>query len=156
MNPRETKQGFTYIELIIVVLVVSIMAAYIAARVGTTTSQSVEGLANMIRSDIRRMQGLVMKENTTLEIQFGSTQYTAKKGGSDYTDGHFPMNFASFPEFSDIKIDPEVALRFNSRGRPIDGAGNVLFSNVEIHLCVKRIVQKTITIIANTGHVEIH
>ena len=156
LKQQDVEQGFTYIELVVVILVVAILAAYVAARVGTLTNQSVDGLCDMIRTDIRRMQGLAMKENTTCEIRFGSQQYSAKKSGSNYTDGHFPMRFANLPEFSEIKIDPDVTLRFNPRGQPIDGSGNLLSSNVEIRLTIKTSVQKTISIIANTGHVEMY
>ncbi len=152
----EGEQGFTYIELVVVVLVVAIMAAYVATQVGTTTSQSVEGLADMIRTDIRRMQELAMKDNTTCEIRFSATQYTARKGGSDYTDGHFPMSFISLPEFSQIRIQPDVSLRFNSRGQPVDGTGNLLSSNVKVQLTIGKSIQKTISVIDNTGQVEIH
>ncbi|MBW2308390.1 MAG: prepilin-type N-terminal cleavage/methylation domain-containing protein [Deltaproteobacteria bacterium] len=152
----ECEQGFTYIELIVVVLVVAILAAYVATQPGTTTSLSAEALADMIRTDIRRMQGLAMKESTACEMRFSATQCTATKGGSDYTGGHFPLNFASLPEFSQICIQPDVTLRFNSRGQPVGGGGNLLSSNVIIQLTTGGSVQKTLSVIATTGQVEIH
>lgn len=135
-------QGYTMIELIMVIVLLSILAVSALPKFTDTSVFSVEGAAAMVAADIRYAQELAMSSNDDKKVDFtqDSSTYTLKNSDDSV--------FRTVELPSGVTVSsPSVIFTFSSLGEPTTGGG----SSVEIQAGSST---KTITVDSYTGRVS--
>jgi prepilin-type N-terminal cleavage/methylation domain-containing protein len=127
--------GFTLIELIMVIVLISILAVSVVPKFMDTSAISLQGGAAMVVADIRYTQELAMSTHAPKTITFATDD-------TFYTVNSQTMNLPSR-----VSISSGVTFTFNSLGEPAAGGG----SSVEIQAGSST---KTITVESYTGRVS--
>ncbi len=144
-----TPKGITFIELILVMVIVGVLSAIVIPRLDitfTTSRSSVEGAAYMIASDIRYAQEFAMANRVLKTITFtaGSSVYTFSSNPASPSDNMDPSG--RLP--SGVTITNNFTITFNSLGEPtVGGGGSVTVSD--------GIQSKTISVVNYTGKVDV-
>ena len=127
-----SSQGFTIIELIMVVVLIGILAVSVVPKFMDTSAISLQGGAAMVVADIRYTQELAMGTHAPKTITFTTSD-------TFYTVNSQTMNLPSR-----VSISSGATFTFNSLGEPTTGGG----SSVEIQAGSST---KTITVESYTG-----
>jgi MSHA pilin protein MshC len=69
-------KGFTLLELIIILIVTSILSAYVLMRAPSSSLYTQSSAAEQVRRDIRYTQSLAMSLNASYSINFSANGYT--------------------------------------------------------------------------------
>ncbi|MCP4272208.1 MAG: type II secretion system protein [Gammaproteobacteria bacterium] len=111
-------EGFSMIELIIVMVITGIMAAIAFPKFGHVSNIDVYNAASHAKSDIRYAQELAMGNfrRTTIAFTSGSNSYTI-------TGVAQPREL---PPNSKAVFTSNLQCIFNSAGEPVDTAGNLI------------------------------
>ncbi len=158
--------GFTVIELIMVILVISILAVVLIPKIGGIHSFKLDGAGRKLVSDMKYAQKLAMSRHQTHGILFEPAQerYTVYRDGADtpvenphrpgaslivdYDDEHFKgvdLYSANFTGGNEV--------RFDCFGTPSDASDTPLVATGEVVLkCSGK--QISIRITPNTGRME--
>jgi prepilin-type N-terminal cleavage/methylation domain-containing protein len=131
-----SSRGFTIIELIMVVVLISILAVSVVPKFMDTSAISLQGGAAMVRADIRYTQELAMSTHAPKTITFTTSD-------TFYTVVSQTMNLPSR-----VSISNGATFTFNSLGEPTAGGG----SSVQITTVGGS--TKTITVESYTGRVS--
>ena len=128
-------KGFTLVELIMVVVLISILAVSVVPKFLDTSAFSLAGGAAMAAADIRYSQELAMGTHSAKTIVFttSNTYYTV-----DSRNVNLP---------SKVTISSGATFTFNSLGEPTAGGG----SSVTLSAGAEA---KTITVSSYTGRVS--
>ena len=129
-------RGFTIIELLMVVVLISILAVSIVPKFVDTSAISLQGGAAMVEADIRYTQELAMSTHSPKTITFTTND-------TFYTVNSQTMNLPSR-----VSISSGATFTFNSLGEPTTGGG----SSVQITTIGGS--TKTITVESYTGRVS--
>jgi len=129
-------RGFTLIELIMMIVLISILAVSVVPKFMDTSAISLQGGAAMAVADIRYTQELAMSTHTPKTIIFttNDTSYTVVSQTVDLP--------------SRVAISSGATFTFNSLGEPTAGGG----SSVQITTVGGS--TKTITVESYTGRVS--
>ncbi|MGR3175242.1 MAG: prepilin-type N-terminal cleavage/methylation domain-containing protein [Candidatus Scalindua sp.] len=123
-------EGFSIIELIIVIVIAGIMAAVAIPRMGMVTSVDLYSTARQVKSDIRYTQELAMSKYAIRKIVFdGGYDTYAIKDSLDQTIESKELPKRSKATFNAIGSGTtELVYIFNSSGEPDStyGAGDTL------------------------------
>lgn len=137
-------KGVTLIEVILIMVIVGILAAFLMPRIDFTlsTTVSVDGAAYMVASDIRYAQEFAMANRVSKTVTFSTatpTVYTF--GPTDVLDpsGRLP---------SGVTISNNFTITFNSLGEPTTGGGGSVTVSGGGN-------SRTITVVNYTGKVSI-
>ena len=130
-----SSQGFTLVEIILVLILVSVLSVSFLPKFFDTGSISIEGAAAMAAADIRYTQELAMGTHSAKTIVFttNNTYYTV-----DSKNVNLP---------SHVSISSGATFTFNSLGEPTAGGG----SSVTLSAGTDT---KTITVESYTGRVS--
>ena len=138
-------KGMTFIEVIMVIVIIGILAATVIPRFdfSTTSTASVDGAAYMIASDIRYAQEFAMANRISKSIVFtnGSSTYT-------FLPPSTGMDPSGQLQSIGATIGTTINFTFNSLGEPTAGGG----SSVTVSAGG---ITKTITVTDYTGKVSI-
>ncbi|MCA3915421.1 type II secretion system protein [Vibrio vulnificus] len=132
---KHIQKGFTLVELIVVILLISIVSAYAASRYIGTGSFSAFAAQEQAISIIRQLQVYRMQSNTTGTYNF-SFQLTASGGCLGSTVG---CDVATTPQAAQSRSDvmrlegvsvssTMSPIRFDLRGNPLQTDGSALNS----------------------------
>jgi prepilin-type N-terminal cleavage/methylation domain-containing protein len=137
--------GITFIEVIVVMMIIGILAAIVVPKLGlptTTSTASVGGAAYMVASDIRYAQEFAMANRVSKSVIFSTatpTVYTFSPTNTLDSSGRLP---------SGVTINNNYTVTFNSLGEPTTGgAGSVTVIGGGL--------TKTIGVVNYTGKVNI-
>lgn len=124
------QQGFTLIELIVVMLVMAVLATYVGTR-WSFGDVTVSAQAEQLARDLRHAQMLAMQQGQTLRLESTGGGYRVTDGASVITDPATQQNFIQ-------TLDNGVSLgggpvEFDSLGRPVNG-GNLASAAVNFSL----------------------
>ena len=136
--------GFTFVELIVTILIVGILSAYIAPRFFSANTFEQRATSDEIISAIRRAQQLSMTRGESYQFVLTASNYSVQK--SDGTDIRHPDGTAtSTKDFHDKNFSASpITIRFNSLGQPFDTSGNpLLATNIAIGAVTITIEQET-------------
>jgi prepilin-type N-terminal cleavage/methylation domain-containing protein len=128
-------KGFTLIELIMVIVLISILAVSVVPKFMDTSAISLVGAAAVVVADIRYTQELAMSTHAPKTITFTTND-------TFYTVVSQTMNLPSR-----VSISSGATFTFNSLGEPTTGGG----SSVEIQAGSST---KTISVDSYTGRVS--
>ena len=112
-------RGMTFVEVIMVLAIIGILAATIIPRIDlptTSSKASVDGAAHMIASDIRYAQEFAMANHVSKSVIFssGSSSHRFSPKSSLDPSGQLP---------SGVTISNNYTITFNSLGEPTTGGG---------------------------------
>ncbi len=153
-QPHRHSQGFTLIELIMVLVMVSVLSAYAAARWSPGDS-AVHAEAAHLARDLRHAQSLAMTSGEHLTFDLlgsGSYQVTGTSGViTDPSSGeNFAWTFASGVSRSGSCGDIE----FDTLGRPV--VSGALLASTCSYVLSGDSISATVTLIPVTGFVTVN
>jgi prepilin-type N-terminal cleavage/methylation domain-containing protein len=128
-------RGFTLVELIMVVVLISILAVSFVPKFLDTSAITLAGAAAMATADIRYTQELAMGTNSPKTIVFTTTN-------TYYTVDSRNVNLPS-----KVSISSGATFTFNSLGEPTTGGGSSVILSAGTDT-------KTITVESYTGRVS--
>ena len=89
-------KGFTFIELVMVIVLIGIIAVYAAPRLSNVTDTKAGAFVDKLRADIRYAQNLAMTGNQRYRVYFNGS------GGGAPASGYIVVNNAT----GEIALDP--------------------------------------------------
>ena len=149
---RPRTHGFTFLELVAVLLVIGVLAAMALPRV-VTQSINLSAIAAKLASDIRYTQSLSMSQGQRYRINFLSTttyQITDIIGVG--TPIAHPITGTAVISVAPATLSGYTNITFDSQGVPYDAAG-ALAANVVITLAAGSDT-RTLTLSPATGRVQ--
>lgn len=125
------RKGFTLIELVMVIVLIGIIAAFVAPQLGNVFATKSGGLASKLRADIRYAQNLAMTQNQRVRVTFAANSYSITIAGNPIAD---PATGRNYPvtlgagDYVGIGIVIPTGfsgdyVEFDSLGIPYDGGG---------------------------------
>jgi len=132
-------RGFTLVEIIMVVVLISILAVSVLPKFVDTSAFSLTGGAAMATADIRYTQELAMGTHSAKTIVFPNVY----GGATYYTVDSRTVNL---PSRVKIPNGSGATFTFNSLGEPVGGGGSITIEAGGN--------QKTITVESYTGRVS--
>lgn len=177
------RRGFTLIELVMVIVLLGILAAFVAPNLGNITSTKAGAFSDKLRADIRYAQNVAMRGNDRVRIYFNGTAgggVTAPAAGYAIAYDSSAANncgaFTSVPDpsgrgnltvtlmagdFANISVTPSasiVCVEYDTLGRPYDcslnlGSCTTTASAGNITVTINPI-GSVVTITAQTGAVN--
>jgi prepilin-type N-terminal cleavage/methylation domain-containing protein len=153
---KQNNQGFTLIEMVVVLILISIIAATVFARSITTGKINLFGEAAKIRNHIRYAQSLAMKRNEIWGIKCFGGQYWLFTG-ADFGDEDNPVRFPD-EQTDTISLPAGVTmtafvLYFDGLGVPYNAYDTVpvTFSPPKIITVTNGTTTRSLTITPETG-----
>ena len=136
-------RGFTLFEILVVLVLASLLAAFVAVSTSSVAQSSVIDQADKLRRDVSHLQVLAMGWGVALRLTASSTGYSvtcqsATAGTPCAALGDTPIDPATGQAFSvtltnGVLLSPAgTSLDFDSLGRPI--SGTTLISNNPVNL----------------------
>jgi prepilin-type N-terminal cleavage/methylation domain-containing protein len=168
------KQGFTFIELVMVILIIGILSVVIATDLfSSLRALRLEGAKWKLKSDILFAQGLAVTQQINHGVMFDpvnetysvymSSQNTTNIETDPLTQQPLTVDFTKEPNFKGVVIystsfgSPTTTnrLEFNQFGTPYSDAGvTPLSANGTVTLRYGSGPSATVTVIKNTGNVQ--
>lgn len=161
------KQGFTLIELVMILVIVGILAIVIIPNTTAISVLRLESGCQKLQSDLRYVQQMAMAQQVRFGISFdtGNESYfayrvtTATKAKDPQTQGNLDVSFNQLNEFKGIEIvstNFDNVIEFDSTGAPYNGSGVLLTSEGIIALQAgSGAYSKTVRVEPKTGKVKI-
>jgi len=139
-----TNEGFTLIELIMVIVLIGIIAFFAAPRLGTIPSTNAGAFADKLRADVRYVQDVAMTKNRRTRVYFNGTGIAPAAGYTAVQDSSVPGNCSTFTvvtdpasfgnltvtlnagSFTGITIAPTMTcLEYDTLGQPYNCGGSL-------------------------------
>lgn len=114
-------QGFTLLELTIVIIIMAILAAVAAFNLPSTATMQNQSTADTLRSDLTLTKILAMSMNQRYKITIRSSSYQILDQNSRPIN-HPENGFDSTTYPDGTSIAPVVTLTFDSMGQPYIGS----------------------------------
>ncbi|MDH4163665.1 MAG: GspH/FimT family pseudopilin [Nitrospirota bacterium] len=139
-----TQKGFTLIELVMIIVLIGIVALFVAPRLPSITATRGGAFTDKLKADIRYAQTLAMTENRRYRVFVNTAPgpnpgYAVMNDANGNTVWGDPGEVARDPagsgnlsvvldagEYAGITVAPAVTLEFDSFGRPTLGGGTIL------------------------------
>lgn len=128
LNRRtQASAGFTLLEFVVVIVLMGIVAAYVAPRSFDTGALTLDSQARTLASDLQRAQLLATTQDQLVLVCATSTVYTVQIGGScpstlpTQDQNTLPVVVVLSPN-AVVSVSPtpvnRLAISFNSMGKP--------------------------------------
>ena len=149
--------GFTVIQLLMVIIIISIVAATASVRAPSTDAFQTEGFSSVLLQDLRMTSVLSMTQNQQYRIVFSANAYSVQdQNGSALTNyPEIASGVITFPTGVTVTPNPTPSgntIIFDSLGHPFDGAGAALATTTFAVNSNGRITNVTLN--AETGYVQ--
>jgi MSHA pilin protein MshC len=174
-DPYINDKGFTLIELIMVLVLIGIIAVFVALNLGDVTATKAAAFKDKLRADIRYAQNLAMTRNQRYRVYFNTNPPApvsgyavvndangdgwGTTGANEYaqdpaTGGNLSITLGG-GNYAGITITAPAAgyVEFNSIGTPAVGGGLAFVAGVAT-ITVNASPTTNVTIAAQTGAVN--
>jgi prepilin-type N-terminal cleavage/methylation domain-containing protein len=165
---RNTEGGFTFIEILIVIVIIGIAAMIAVPMISSSASMQIHSAANMIAADLEYAKSMAISRGQNFSVVFdpdgNSYQIQGPSGVIDHpVKKGFPytINFQGDSRLDQVDIVDAVfnpnsspTIMFDYIGSPKNGEGSDLIGEGVITLQAGEIT-KTISIEAVTGYISI-
>jgi MSHA pilin protein MshC len=155
-------KGFTLIELIMVLVIVGVLAIFVAPRMLSMQDVRARGLHDETLAYLRYAQKTAIAQRRTLCVTFTSNALSLSQAQNAGTlnctpavaslygpKGEKPPQIVPASGSSATYTSTPATLSFDSQGQPRNAAGALLTANAQIQVAG---LGKTITVTANTGY----
>lgn len=134
---RMQQKGFTLIELVMVLVLIGIIAVFVAPKLGDVTSTKAAALKDKLRADLRYAQNLAMTKNRRARVFFNVAPAPTPDGYAVVVDNSPAGDCSAFAAatdpagggnlsvtldvggYADITVAPSATcLEYDSLGRP--------------------------------------
>ncbi|HWR73762.1 MAG TPA: GspH/FimT family pseudopilin [Nitrospirota bacterium] len=142
----KNSKGVTLVELIVILVLIGILAVFVAPRMTDVTATKAGAFSDKLRADIRHARNLAMTENRRYRVYVNSAPAPAsgyavvsdKDGDGNWGEagaGEIAFDPAgsgglvvtlNTGEYTGITLAPNAIIEFDSTGRPTLGGGTVL------------------------------
>ncbi|MDZ5457023.1 pilus assembly FimT family protein [Azohydromonas lata] len=154
---RRSRQGFTLLEAIFTIVLLTALGGFAMAKLATPASLTVSTQAQALADLLRRAQGLAMARAQRMGVS------VAVAGGNGRvalacTTGTTPCNTDESLTFSQGVSLAGSAVVFNTLGQPLNAAGTPLAADTSFTLSVTSAGSTatwTVTVAALTGRVSV-
>lgn len=147
INHKHYTNGFTLVELIVVILIIGILSVSVAPRFFGVASYENRQATDELLSALRYSQQMAMNRGGDIQIVLTANNFTVQlSDGSPLRspDGRIPYT-KEFP--NNINVTPNT-IRYNALGQPVDATNDPLLNNFTININNN----PAITVEANTGY----
>ncbi len=160
-------KGFTLIELVMVLVLIGIVAVFVAPKLGEVTGTKAGSFKDKLRADIRYAQSLAMTQNRRYRVYCNTTPAPTPNGyavvydtsGGAWTSYGYAQDFSGTGnlsltldagQYTGITVSTPAGgfIEFDSSGTPTVGGG------VVITVFANGVAAGTMTITAQTGAVN--
>ena len=154
----KSRQGFTMIEVIAVLVILGIIAVVAVSRLGTDENDLI-AQTDIVKAHLRFAQLKALSDDTSASwgIAFAAGSYALQRNGGAASvnlpgENGATHSFPSGVSITSVTVTPSQTVYFNSWGSPVDASGNLLTANIKITLVQS--VSKAFLIYNNTGYIE--
>ena len=150
--------GFTLVELVIVIVLVSILAAYAAAKWPSNSELKLPAQASLMASHIRHTQALAMHWGQALRVTVGSGGYSVScvTASANPPCNNTPVIDPVTNQAFNIALDSGISLTganidFDTLGRPVSGGAIVTSTPARTFTLTADGVTQTVSLEPLTG-----
>lgn len=140
---RNTKSGFTLIEIIIVVVIIAIAAVMVIPMMSSAAGMQIRSAANMIAADLEYAKSMAISRGQNFSVVFDKTTESYRiqnqdgniithpvKKGFDYVIDFRNDSRLDKVDIADVDFDTTSEIKFDYLGSPYNGNNNPLNSGV--------------------------
>jgi MSHA pilin protein MshC len=159
-NNKNRQHGFTLLEVIAVIVIVSVLAAVAVSRFASTSSTSLVAETDILKAHLRYAQYRAMSDVMPWRLSFSTTTYSLSyydESTSQWKSSTLPNEASGTHSLEKAGVTLTVAggdgssIYFNEWGNPVNASNNLL-SSPQIVLTAGGKTQ-TISITTNTGFI---
>ncbi len=159
IKKNSKRSGFTLLELITVILILGVMASFVAIKFLNINTASLNSETDVVKSHLRYAQSRAMNTNTIWGINISSTtQYSLFQNGSTSDIVRLPAQEAStvtLPTGITFSSSTLGVFSFDTWGKPYTNAGGTSAqSGTRPITLLLDTDSKTINITQNTGFIQ--
>ncbi|MEK6747801.1 MAG: type II secretion system protein [Pseudomonadota bacterium] len=132
-------QGFTLLELVMVIVIISALSVVVTVRFGSTGEQTVSFQADQLVNQIRHMQGLAMTWGVPLRMNVTATGYNVQCVIATTTApcNAIPVRDPAANQAFNVTLQDNVSLsgtnlEIDSLGRPRDAATHAVLGTSQV------------------------
>jgi len=143
LRMRNTKSGFTLIEIIIVVVIIAIAAVMVIPMISSAAGMQIRSAANMIAADLEYAKSMAISRGQNFSVVFDKTTESYRiqnqdgniithpvKKGFDYVIDFRNDSRLDKVDIADVDFDTTSEIKFDYLGSPYNGNNNPLNSGV--------------------------
>ncbi len=166
------RKGFTLIELVMVLVLIGIIAMFVAPRMVDVTGTKAGAFRDKLRADIRYAQNLAMTRNLRSRVDFSTLNRYSVQSSTTSTCSAFPdaidpatsgtftvvLNTGDYVGIT-LTLPAMTCLEYDSLGRPYNCTGlgpacAVLFSGMTVTVNANAVAVGSVTVSSQTGAVN--
>lgn len=110
----ENRQGFTLLELVMIIVLISIIAMFAVPRMTDVTTMKAGSFADKLRSDIRFGQNLAMTRNRRSRVYFNGTGTAPGAGYAVVTDSSALRDCSVFSAAPNPSLSGNLTVTLNA------------------------------------------
>ena len=142
--------GFTLIELVVVLVLLGILAAYVAPKFDSGESTTLSQ-AELLAQNIRHAQAIAVAQHKTLTVDVAGGSYSVKEGAAIIND---PRSGSAFSVSLEEGVTSSTgSVDFDYMGRPLSG-GSFISSATSFTLA-SGAASSTVSVTPVTGFVSV-
>ena len=143
--------GFTMIEIIAVLVIISVLAAVAVTKIGSTQRYSALAEADILKAYLRYVNFRALSDIGTWGMRFDGTSYTMLRNGSAATYNLPNENSSTHTMPDGITVAGDTVI-FDEWGTPVNASGSPVTENITINIAAGG-ETIPITITKNTGFI---
>ena len=151
-----TDPGFTTIELIILMVITSIIAASAMSLMLSPSLMQASGFANVLRQDLQLTAALSISGNQRYRLVLGANSYQIlDQSGVAITLPETKTTTMSFP--GGVTISPTLTIAFDGEGKPYlynAGTYTAIASSTQVLSVASNPYTQSVNLTPQTGYVE--
>jgi prepilin-type N-terminal cleavage/methylation domain-containing protein len=159
-SPKAGQQGLSFIELIVVLVVVSLLGGYAIMKMHSTADNTLWFQANKLARDIRHVQVLSSTYGKSLQMTVSSAGYSVACEASLPCNSTILIDPVTGDSFSTtfqngVAAGGAASIVFDNQGRPLASLGGALSAATTTITLSASTTSSVVTIAPNTGFVSV-